>query len=128
VAGQTIGFGILLIILGVWSYADAETKSFTALIPAFVGLPLALLGALAYWKDHLRKHAMHAAAGVGLLGVLAAVGNVIRVVAQGKELKGPAVNTTVLMGLICGVFLGMCINSFIQARRSQAKSKAEQNN
>lgn len=118
-AGQTIGFGVLLIILGGWSYADAETKSVTALIPAFLGLPLALLGALAVWKDHLRKHALHAAAVLGLLGVVAAVGNLIRV-----KFEGPSVNTSVFMGLISGVFLGLCIYSFIQARKAQAKSES----
>jgi len=118
VAGQTIGFGVLLIILGVWSWADAgaEIKNITALIPAFLGLPLVLLGALAVWKDHLRKHAMHAAAVLGLLGVIAAVVNLIRV-----KFKGPSVNTTVLMGLVSGVFLGLCINSFIQARKAQMR-------
>ena len=56
----TIGLGILLILLGLGGYFGTDAKSFTALIPAFVGVPLLLLGCLAL-KDNLRKHAMHAA-------------------------------------------------------------------
>lgn len=40
----TIGFGILLILLGVGSYMTTATSSFTALIPAFFGVAISVLG------------------------------------------------------------------------------------
>ena len=69
-AFNTIVCGLMLVVIGGFGYAnatpDAETGkvSPTALIPAFVGGVLALLGLLAY-SDKLRKHVMHLAAAVG---------------------------------------------------------------
>ena len=57
----TIGIGFVLIALGVGGYFGTGRESWTALIPAFFGLPLALLGVVAL-KDHTWKHAMHVAA------------------------------------------------------------------
>src|SRR5947209_20632878 len=73
-AVPTLIASLLLIVVGVVSYAngtpgDDGKVSPTALIPAFFGAVLAICGLLAF-KDNLRKHAMHAAAVVGLLGAL----------------------------------------------------------
>ena len=70
----TLITAILLIVVGVVSYANgtpgADGKvSPTALIPAFVGGVLAVCGLLAF-SDKLRKHAMHFAAMVGVVGFL----------------------------------------------------------
>ncbi len=43
----TIGLGIVLIALGFGSYFGTGQASVTALIPAFFGLPLLLLGLVA---------------------------------------------------------------------------------
>ena len=67
--------GALLAIQGVGFYAGTASKSVTALIPAFVGLPIAALGMLAR-KESVRKHAMHATAALAALGLLAAVGRI----------------------------------------------------
>jgi Co/Zn/Cd efflux system component len=127
VAGRTIGFGLLLIALGLWGYlgAEAEHRSVTALIPAFLGLALALLGALAL-KDGYRKHAMHTAALLGTLGFLAAAIRLIISLASGGTFDSRAVKSTGLMALICAAFVGLCVQSFIEARRSQARSRTEQ--
>jgi hypothetical protein len=81
-ASYAVAFGALLIGLGAWGYLGAEEvhRSVTALIPAFVGLPLLLLGFLAF-KEKMRKHAMHAAAAIGLLGFVAAAARLIIVLA-----------------------------------------------
>ncbi len=65
----TIGVGVLLTLIGVVGYVMSGMASWTALIPAFLGVPMALLGAVAL-KESLLKHAMHGAAMVGLLGLL----------------------------------------------------------
>jgi hypothetical protein len=122
----TIVFGILLTAVGAWGYFGSEQArtSATALIPAFVGLPLVLLGLLAL-KDNWRKHAMHAAAALGLIGFLAAVGRLVQKSIQDGLVMGRPVIGTLLMALLCGVFVGLCVKSFIDARRRRARAELE---
>ena len=61
--------GALLTLLGLAGYAGSGQASKTALIPAGFGAVLAALG-LAGRSEGLRRHAMHGAAVVGLLGAL----------------------------------------------------------
>ena len=119
-AKTTIGIGCLLIALGVGSYFGTGRGSVTALIPAFVGLPLALLGVVAL-NDGLRKHAMHAAALIGLLGFIGAARGFAKLPAflTGGEVERPvAAYVQIAMSLVCLVFLVLCVRSFIKARRS----------
>jgi peptidoglycan/LPS O-acetylase OafA/YrhL len=118
VAKITIVVGLILIGLGLYGYFGTGTTSITALIPAFVGTPILLLGALAL-KDSMRKHAMHAAVMLGLLGFLGAVGNVARVLAKGGEIIPTAMTMTCSMGVVCAVFVALCVRSFIQARKAR---------
>jgi uncharacterized membrane protein YeaQ/YmgE (transglycosylase-associated protein family) len=121
----SVVFGLLLIALGVWGrwggdmglweslgFPAPEKLSGTALIPAYVGAVLVVLGLLAL-KESLLKHAMHLAAMVGLLGFLAALG---RLVMTGK-VSGVGGASLMGMTLLCGVFVALCVNSFIRARR-----------
>ncbi len=128
-----IGFGVALIVLGIGGYLGTDRASPTALIPAGFGLPLVLLGLLAF-KDGLRKHAMHAAAMLALIGfvvpafmalpklpTLLAGRPILR--ADGTD-ASTAVMLQSIMALICVVFLGLCINSFIAARRRRKQAEA----
>jgi uncharacterized membrane protein len=121
----SVVFGVLLIALGVWGrfggdlglwqplgFAPPEHLSGTALIPAYVGAALVVCGLLAL-KDSLLKHAMHGAAMIGVLGLAAALG---RLLAKGYD-KGIGGVSLVLMAVLCGVFVALCVNSFIQTRR-----------
>src|SRR5688572_32328469 len=71
-AHTTIVFGLLLTGLGLVGYFLAGGVSVTALIPAFFGIVLLALGFLAR-SEPMRKHAMHAAAAVALIGFLGAL-------------------------------------------------------
>jgi hypothetical protein len=126
-APVTIVFGLLLIALGAGGYLAAEHKSITAWIPAFVGGPLLLLGLIALMGS-ARKHAMHVAVLVGLLGLLGGIGNAVRVMLKPDgSLTGLAGLSTLGMTLLCGVFVGLCVKSFIDARRArQARESAGQ--
>ena len=117
-APYTVGFGILLIALGGWGYLGAaeEHRSTTALIPAFLGLALVVLGALAF-LHHLRKHVMHAAAALGLIGLIGAVGVLI---ARGSVEGTTSIISQVIMAVVCGIFEALCVRSFIVARRNRA--------
>jgi hypothetical protein len=125
----TVGFGVLLAALGLWGYFGAESahRSITALIPTFVGGPLILLGLLALNEKWL-KHAMHLAAMLGVLGFLAAGGRlVVSLIDKGSltaVLDSPAGPSVVSMTVLCAVFVGLCVNSFIQARRRRRAREA----
>lgn len=124
-AKTTILFGALLTLLGLITYFGAESlgaskRSVTALIPAFVGVPLAILGVVAQ-RPGARKHAMHAAAALALLGFLASAGRFIAVGAAPTSV-GPA--ALLIMAILCGVFVGLCVRSFIAARRAREAGSA----
>jgi hypothetical protein len=108
----TIAVGVLLAIQGVGFYVATSSRSITALIPTFVGLPLLLLGILAL-SDSARKHAMHVAAAVAMVGFLAALG---RMASAGLSVSA-AGSAVLIMALLTGVFLVLCIKSFVDARR-----------
>ena len=115
----TIAVGVLLLLQGIGFYFATETKSVTALIPAFVGLPILILGCVAL-KDSLRKHAMHGAVALALLGLLAPIG---RIASAGLKFSAAGVSL-VLMIVLCGSLLVLGVKSFIDARRRQANTAA----
>jgi hypothetical protein len=126
VAPITIVFSILLILLGGGFFAGTGWSHVTALIPTFLGLPLLLLGVLGY-KDNLRMHVMHGAALLGLLGFLggAIMGlPKVPVLLDGSAERPAAIVEQLLMALICAVFVGLCVRSFILARRARAQKAA----
>lgn len=105
---------------------SAEAKkgsSVTALIPAFFGVPLLLCGLMGL-QENWRKHAMHLAAGVALLGFLGAGGRLAS--KAGAWMSGdPSVNSRamwfiVAMTVICLVYVGLSVKSFVDARKARA--------
>ncbi len=117
--GLTIIFGIILILQGIITYfiSDADSRSFTALIPAIFGALLVVCGALAK-KPDLRKHAMHAAAVVGVIGILGALMRALPAMARGNEV-GLAVGSQLAMAVILIIFVALCVRSFIAARKAR---------
>ena len=121
----SIVFGLLLAALGAYTYSiagiDPEkgTKSITAAIPALPGILLVLLGGVAL-VESLLKHAMHAAATVGLLGFLAGAVFFGMQMAKGTPLGDTKSIAGGGMAGLSLVFVILCVNSFIQARRRKA--------
>jgi uncharacterized membrane protein len=123
-AWPTILCGALLVLVGVVGYSTAEPVdgkvSPTALIPAFVGAILVVCGALAF-NDRRRKHVMHLAAMVGVIGMLGGFMPLVRQYSKTGEFdptKKSAISGE-LMILICGIFVWLCVNSFIAARKAR---------
>jgi hypothetical protein len=115
--------GVLLTVLGVGFYLATDRVSVTALIPAFFGVPLFLLGLLARQEKYL-KHAMHAAAALGLIGLVAVLVRLVpALIESGADFSKPALVSQALMALLCAVFVALCIRSFIVARRNRARSQ-----
>ena len=120
-ANTTIPFGVLLILLGVVGWVGSGMESPTALIPSVFGLLLVIAGALAR-KESRRKHAMHAAAMVGLLGFLGSASGLLQLPALlgGAEVARPAaVWSKSAMAVLSAVFVGLCVKSFIDARKAR---------
>lgn len=114
-----IWFGRLLVLVGIVGYAYGiygGNPSITAMIPGFVGVVLMALGHVAVAKGSLRKHLMHAAVVIGLLGFLAALGGLFR---KGLPTAvGAGVVSQVAMAILCLVFVILAVRSFIAARQS----------
>lgn len=108
-------------ILGIVGYVVGsmnDRASITALIPALFGIILFALGLVAQSKESLRKHMMHAAAAVALLGFLATAG---RLLSKLSELTmSAAVLSQVAMAIVCLIFVLLAIKSFRDARKSGA--------
>jgi len=116
----SIVFGLLLIALGAGGFVATGSEHYTALIPSPFGLVLLLLGLVAL-REGLRKHAMHAAAAVGLFGVLGAIIAILLPIVRGRGIGAHVgFGVKLAMGLLCLVFVGLCVNSFVQARRRRA--------
>jgi uncharacterized membrane protein len=116
VAPLAIVFGLLLGILGAVFYYVTDRVSVTALIPTFFGIIFIVLGFLAL-SVKWRRHAMHGAALFGLIGLIVPAFMAVREYGKGEEMNGKKVAELGLMAALCGVFLVLCIKSFIDARR-----------
>jgi len=116
----SIVFGLMLVGLGMWGYSASDLEGalkLTALIPSAFGVLLAVCGMVGMKESRL-KHAMHAAAMVGLLGFLLAAGRFLpKVIREGLDTSKLASLATGGMMVLCGLFVLLCVNSFIQARR-----------
>lgn len=108
---------LLLILTGLLGYSLAEPdpeygRSLTAFIPSFFGLGMLICGLFSL-KTAWRKHAMHAALLIALLGAIGAGARV------GKVLENPvALGAHVAMIALCLLFIVLGINSFIKARKA----------
>ena len=117
-----IAFGAALTLLGIAFYGATGAASPTALIPALVGILMALSGGLAL-RPGLRAHAMHAAALVGTLGFLGCLPGLVRLpsLLAGSSIARPlAVIEQSITAVLCLVFVGLCVRSFLRARRDRA--------
>ena len=138
----TIVIGLLLIAVGIVGYMVPTTevveegteqvveqkRSITALIPAVVGAPLLICGLATVIVPGQKKHFMHAAATIGLLGALAATGrgagSLLKFI-RGEEFNGRASVFLALMGVLCWIFVVSCVASFIQARKAREAEESK---
>lgn len=117
-------FGAALILVGVIGYVAGNFVSVTALIPAFIGIILVLMGYIAQAKENLRPHVMHVAVFVALLGL---IGTCVRwipaltnYISTGTVKNSAAFISQTLTALLCLVFVILSVKSFVDARRNRA--------
>ena len=113
----TILFGLLLTALGVYGYTSATPPHVTALIPAFFGVVFVVLAYVAR-NEAARKHAMHVAVALALVGALASLARAIPA-AIGGQLTRPAVLAQIVTAVVMGFYVVMGVQSFIAARRAR---------
>jgi hypothetical protein len=117
-----IVFGVVLCLLGVGGWLGTGRTSVTALIPAFLGLPLAVLGALALDERRL-KMAMHTAvllALAGLVGSARGLPGFLTLVRGGEVERPAAVVLQTVTAVLCAAFVALSIKSFVDVRRARA--------
>ena len=114
----TLALGVVLIVLGLAGYFLTGAVSLTALIPAAFGLVIAVAGLMAR-DEGKRKHAMHAAVTVALLGFLGSIRGVLQIGAllDGTAARPAAVVSQTIMAVLTLGYIVMAVRSFIQARK-----------
>ena len=106
-------FAVLLIALGVGAFL--MSSSATALLPAYVGGALAIVGALAMGLAGFRKYLLPVAGIVALLGALApAAALAIRAAAMSPL----ALTVNVCMLVLSATLFALIVREFIAARRA----------
>jgi hypothetical protein len=131
----TICYGVSLMLLTVLTLMingelgnvlSGEIAHPTQFIPTAFGVILLICGAIAL-KESLRKHAMHAAAVVALLGALMGLGRGVSSLvslARGNEVNSLALAMVLGMSTILIAFLVLCIRSFRAARMARQAAEA----
>ncbi len=115
--------GVILILIGLIGYLYGSSQgsgSPTALIPAAFGLVLLLCGVIGGMKEGLRKHAMHVAVAVALLGFIMIVS---RLAMQFSSMTmSAAVISQIAMAVVCLIFVLAGVSSFARARSERLKT------
>lgn len=130
-ARMAIFFGILLVALGLVGYFAPTTfgevgekqKSLTALIPAAFGAVLLICGIVVEAVPRTRKHVMHLAAAVGVLGAL---GGIMPLMRTKMDMAKASTITGLLMIVLCAVFVILCVRSFVLARIARREGLPDQ--
>lgn len=122
-AKLTIGFGVLLGLIGVGYFVATGSAHPTALIPLWFGCALIICGVLANTENPRRRMLwMHIAVTLALFGFLLPGFMAIKewARASGGPLAHPAaVQEQAVMSFVCLILTALCVRSFIAARRSR---------
>jgi hypothetical protein len=123
-AKLTIGFGVLLVLLGVVGFVSTGSTHPTALIPAGLGVIFVIFGVLANTPDPKKRMLwMHISVTVALLAFLGTITADIQAVrmSHGEVYPHPvAVLEKAAMSLFSLIYVLFCVRSFINARISRS--------
>ena len=110
----TLGYGLFLVIWGIAVSVLSASDSITSYFPSMLGVPLAVSGWMAKSNPEKRKLWMHISVTFGLL---CAVGGTRFFMVMGDGLD--YASGSMLMLLLTGsAYTGLCVRSFIQARKA----------
>ena len=115
----TMVFAVLLIALGLAGYLGTGSLHPTALIPTWIGLALGVFGFLAISpNESRRKLFMHINVTIGLLGFLGTVVEIARSFIANASPDPIALTAKIALAVLLLVYVILCVQSFIAARRS----------
>jgi hypothetical protein len=114
-AATTRLVGLILAVIGIVSYVGTGRTSVTALIPAFFGVVFLALAYVAR-SEAARKHAMHVAMLVALVGIAGTASRLL----GATDFTRPATLAQIATVLLLAWYLGKGIKSFRDARRARA--------
>jgi hypothetical protein len=109
----TILFGLLLVAIGLGGYYFADAKQPMALIPAVLGIAMFVCGVVAA-QGAMRRLAMHVAALIGMIGFVGPMVTIFNDITNTAEVLAKG-----LTSALCLMFVLMCVNSFLEARRAR---------
>ena len=114
--------GGFLVLLGLVAYLGTGRQSVTALIPAFLGVPVILCSLWAR-RESARTVALSVAtvlAVVGFAGTVTGIVKTVRLVA-GQEIARPVASVAqALVAVACLAYLLMALRTLVRARRVRA--------
>ncbi|MBT8486832.1 MAG: hypothetical protein HKO59_01175 [Phycisphaerales bacterium] len=117
----TLALAVVLIGLGLYAYfvLSGDTRSVTALIPAFFGVAFGVAG-LVGLRPAARKHAMHAAAALAVLGLLGTARGLMQLPTYFSDratLERPSATLVQsIMAILCVLFVVAAVVTFVRAR------------
>ena len=119
--GLAFAVGGILTASGLIAYFASDASSMTALIPAALGV-LILITAFVSRAPKARRHALHAALAIAVLGIAGTAMNVMKLgeLFAGTAERPNAVIASTVTFVVLLVFLGAGIASFVRARRYRA--------
>jgi type VI protein secretion system component VasK len=112
----TILFGLLLVAVGMGGYFLGGAENHMALFPAVLGVAMFVCGMVAA-QGAMRRLAMRVAALIGMIGFvgpMVTIFNDITNTANTAEVLAKG-----LTSALCLMFVLMCVNSFLEARRAR---------
>jgi steroid 5-alpha reductase family enzyme len=123
-AKVTLIFAALLIVLGLAGFFGTGSAHPTALIPAWWGLAMGLFGFLAMSPSEARRKVfMHINAAIAVVGCVGAL--VVAVQGYGSAREAGmdpdyiALAAKLIMAALLLIYVLLCIQSFVDARRSR---------
>lgn len=124
----TIIIGSLLGLVGIVGFVVTDMRHLTALIPFAIGDVLAGCGVLSLARPHWRKHAMHVAVSIALVGFVGTVSSGVKISGwvNGNTPERPeAVMAQGATAFLCLIFIIVAVRSFVVARKARAASQAK---
>ena len=107
--------GLAMIALGAGTYVATGMGSVTALIPAFIGVPILLCGLAA---AKARTPALIAATVLAVLGLLGPLGRIIPASTKGELSLGTALVSQIVFMLLAAVLVVFAVTAMRRGRRA----------
>ena len=122
----TILYGAFLIAWAVLVSLIGQSESWTSLIPALFGLPIAAMGLLTIRMPEKTKLFMHIAVTLGLIVCLGGLDFLRGFGSEGGPFSNPWAGLSKLVMAVTGAgYVYLCVKSFIFARKMRESADAD---